>query len=110
MGYIVPGISILYSILSHKQELSMVFKKNIPFPPSVLRSMDIIPRIQNLFGTGIFRNADLMQEFKITKQNASIRLRRLNFWGYIKFADIKKRGYGGYVLTELGKKYPQKEK
>lgn len=88
----------------------MVFKKNKSLPPSVLRSMDIIPRLQNLFGTCIFRNSDLMQEFQITKQNASIRLRRLNFWGYIKFADIKKRGYGGYVLTELGKRYPQKER
>lgn len=70
-----------------------------------LRSIDMIPWIQENFRNRVFYNSDLVEHYHITKQNASDRLRRLNSWGYIKFRAKRKRGYSGYVLTELGKKY-----
>lgn len=70
-----------------------------------LMSIDIIPWIQENFGNRVFYNSDLVEHYHITKQSASGRLRRLNSWGYTKFRATRKRGYGGYRLTELGKKY-----
>lgn len=42
---------------------------------------------------------------KLGRQNGemSARLDTLRKWGYIKYADRIKKGYGGFVVTEWGK-------
>lgn len=34
----------------------------------------------------------------------SLRLQRLRGWGYLKFAERKRKAYGGFVITEAGKR------
>jgi Mn-dependent DtxR family transcriptional regulator len=72
-----------------------------PNPPK-LQIMEIISYMQQN-PEKIYFNIELLNYFKTSPQDMSNRLRKLRFWGMIKYAFKKQRGYGGYVLTDYGK-------
>lgn len=47
----------------------------------------------------------VVKEFGVSKSHASIVLSRMRQWGYLRYLDRSGKGYGGYEVTEWGKKY-----
>lgn len=43
---------------------------------------------------------ELAKELGLKPTDAAKRLQRLRRWGYLRYADRKKRGWGGFLLTD----------
>jgi transcription initiation factor IIE alpha subunit len=80
----------------------------LPEKPKV-RSIDVLKYFQDNKDTVIY-NKDIVREYRILKTHASNILANLRAWKLIKYHDKKKKGHGGYILTDYGKKFKiQKE-
>lgn len=56
------------------------------------------------------RVKDVMVKWNMQSGEAGVRLNMLRKWGYLRFFDKEKKGYGGYAITDWGKTYAEKLK
>ncbi len=56
-----------------------------------------------------FKNVEVAEHFDMTAGEASSRLHKLRQWGFLNYADIKQKGWGGFVVTVYGFKRLEKE-
>jgi len=73
-------------------------------PPNIERSKVTWKQILTLiaeYGAPV-KTVMLQADFQRSSGSMGKTLSRLHVWGYIKYADRSKRGWGGYIITESG--------
>lgn len=67
-----------------------------------LRTLDMVERLQEVYKSNAFFNADVADLFTITLMDACVRTQRLRQWGLVRYADRIKAVKGGYALSDYG--------
>jgi len=50
----------------------------------------------------------IQNHYDMVAGEASARINKLRHWGLVKYADIKKKGFRGFIVTDYGRKVAKK--
>jgi len=76
--------------------------------PVSLYTLDIIEYLKTFPEDIVITSKHLMEKYNITNINASVRLQRLQRWGFLNYKDRSKKARGGYLLADYTKSKSKK--
>lgn len=74
---------------------------NLPKKPKLTWKQLLKDLVEKCKNFEYIRVTDVAEFYNLPMAEASVRLKKLHGWNYLRYYNIQKKGYGGYVLTDL---------